>query len=132
MEKWIWLVEQESSDPSRDAEVHKWLETVHVPGMLDVPEIKRATLYANVGPELDALNVVRGSQGGSAVNPPESGWSKGQARYVAVYDIETDDIKKTWIGIRQWIEEQHRKNPGFRHPLLRVVRRSVWRLDSPK
>ena len=132
MEKFIWLVEQESSDPAKDAEVKEWLEKVHVPGMLGVSEIVGATLYENRGPMLDTLDAVgsvyRQNPGPS---PRSKGWSEGQGKYIAVYDIETEDLKQTWEGIWRWVQDMHRQHKDWRHPLKKVVSRSVWEQVGP-
>ena len=68
MVKWIRVVESNCTDASREAEFHEWYNKVHLHDMLETPGIIRATRY-------------------EAVEPKE-----GEARFLAVYEIETDDI----------------------------------------
>lgn len=132
MDKLLWMVAQESTDPAKDDEVRQWLQNVHLPALLNVPGILSATLYVNQGPMLDALNMI-GHRDNPGLNPPGQGWAEGQGKYVAIYEIETEDIKKTWKTITDWIHEMHRQHKDWRHPLLRVVSRSVWmQVGAPK
>ncbi|MBI2906700.1 MAG: hypothetical protein HYX92_03470 [Chloroflexi bacterium] len=131
MARYLWMVQQESSDPAKDAEIREWLDKVHVPDLLKIPEVVRCTLYGNVGPQLDVPDLVQDIGISPNLNPPRTGWHKGQARYVAIYEIETDDIDKAWTKIRNWIEENHRTRPGWRNPLLKVISRSVWQQLTP-
>jgi len=68
MAKWIRVVESNCTDAAREADFHEWYNTVHLPDMLETPGIIRAARY-------------------EAVDPKE-----GEARFLAVYEIETDDI----------------------------------------
>lgn len=68
MAKWIRVVESNCTDAAREADFHEWYNKVHLPDMLETPGIVRATRY-------------------EAVEPKE-----GEARFLAVYEIETDDI----------------------------------------
>jgi hypothetical protein len=70
MAKWIRVVESNCTDAAREAEFHEWYNKVHLPDMLETPDIIRATRYEAVEP------------------------SEGEARFLAVYEIETDDIDK--------------------------------------
>lgn len=130
MDKLLFMVEQESSDPAQDESVREWLDKVHLPGVLTVPGVVRATLYVNKGPMLDELDLI-GHRSDPSLNPPGKGWSKGQGKYVAVYEIETEDMKKTWEAIMQWVQEMQRQHKDFRHPFLKVVSRYVWQQVSP-
>lgn len=120
MEKFFWMVQQECADPNKEEEFGEFLDKVHLPPLLTVPGIVRATRYVNVGPMLDALRLT-----------PETGWAEGQGKNLAIYEIETEDIKETWKILRQWIVEKQRKNDGWRHPLHKIISRSVWRQASP-
>ncbi|MBI2907217.1 MAG: hypothetical protein HYX92_06130 [Chloroflexi bacterium] len=130
MEKVLFMVEQESSDPAQDESVREWLDNVHLPGVLTVHGVVRATLYVNRGPMLDALNLI-GHRQDPGLNPPGKGWSEGQGKYVAIYEIETEDIKKTFEAIMRWVQEMQRTHKDFRHPFLKVVSRYVWEQVSP-
>lgn len=128
MEKFLWMVEQESSDPAREKEFEDWLDNYHLPSLLAVPGIVSATWYVNEGPTLDALDLLPNHGLNTA---PSTGWSNGQAKNVAIYEIETEDMEKTWSVIWEHVKEMQKK-AGWRHPMLKVIRRSVWRQASPK
>lgn len=64
-----------SKDENDEAIYHKWYEEVHMPDLLTVPEVKSARRYKTVHSSTD--------------------W-----RYVAVYEIETDDLARTTEAMR--------------------------------
>ena len=71
MERWLLVAESNCSDPAREEEFNHWYNTVHVPDVLETPGILRGTRYRN-----DEL--------------PE-----GHGKYLAVYEVETEDIQQT-------------------------------------
>jgi len=71
MEKWLVLVETNCKDEKRDSEYNNWYDRVHIPDALSCPGHKRATRYIIKNPAGD------------------------QGKYLAIYEVETDDIKKT-------------------------------------
>ena len=71
MAKYIFFAYSDCADPAREKEFNDWYNEVHVPDMLETPGMIRATRWENVHP--------RG-------NP--------RKKYIAMYEIETDDIKK--------------------------------------
>jgi hypothetical protein len=71
MERWLLTVEANCSDPSREEEFNDWYDTVHVPDILETPGFVRAIRYENTNP------------------------AEGQGKYVAMYEIETDDLART-------------------------------------
>jgi len=68
MEKWIRVVETNCTDAAREAEFNEWYNKVHLPDMLETPGIIKATRYEDIEP------------------------SEGQGKFLAIYEIETDDI----------------------------------------
>lgn len=71
MEKWLVIVETNCKDATRDAEFNHWYDTVHIPDVLSFPDHKSAARYILKDP------------------------TPGKGKYIAIYEIETDDIKKT-------------------------------------
>lgn len=71
MEKWLLVAETNCSTPSRESEFNHWYDTVHVPDILETPGIMRATRYENSEP------------------------AEGRGKFLALYEIETDDIEQT-------------------------------------
>ena len=76
MEKWINMVEMYVTDPSREKEVDEWFQNIHIPDVLETPGFVSAKRYVMKEPR------------------------NGRGKYVAIYEIETDDIEKT-LAIRK-------------------------------
>ncbi len=77
MEKWVLAVETNCSDPSRDNEFNDWYDNIHVPDILETPGMLRATRYENTRP------------------------SEGRGKFLALYEIETDDIGQTMVALQE-------------------------------
>jgi hypothetical protein len=58
-------------DPVREAEYNDWYDTIHIPDVLKTPGFVRARRYQT------------------------KDFRDGRGKYMAIYDIETDDIEKT-------------------------------------
>ncbi len=71
MERWLFTVESNCSDPSREKEFNDWYDRVHLPDLLETPGFVRAARYENTNP------------------------GEGQGKFLATYEIETDDIGQT-------------------------------------
>jgi hypothetical protein len=76
MEKWIIMVENHITDPSREKEVDAWYEKIHMPDLLQTPGYLSAKRYVAKEPR------------------------NGRGKYLAVYEVETDNIDKT-LAVRQ-------------------------------
>ncbi len=70
MAKWLLVVETNCADAARENEFNEWYNETHIPDVLETPGFIRATRYENTRP------------------------AEGEARYLATYEIETDDIDK--------------------------------------
>lgn len=73
----LWLVFTKCTDPAREAEFNKWYDEVHLPDLLEVPQITAARRFKLAGP--------------ANKNQPD-------AQYLAVYEIDSDDpeaVRKT-------------------------------------
>ena len=68
MTKRLRIVETNCADPARETEFNEWYDKTHLPDVLEIPGFIRATRYENVEP------------------------SKGEAKHLALYEIETDDF----------------------------------------
>ena len=68
MAKWLFVVETNCADAAREAEFNEWYDKIHLPDVLETPGFIRATRYENTEP------------------------SEGEAKFLATYEIETDDI----------------------------------------
>ena len=71
MAKYLLFAHTDCADPSREEEFNDWYDNIHVPDALQTPGMIRATRWVNVDPE-----------------------SNQRTKYLAMYEIETDDIKK--------------------------------------
>jgi hypothetical protein len=71
MEKWVNAVFTSCTDPVREKEFNEWYNDQHLPDVFKTKEIKKATRYQIK----DAAT--------------------GEPKYLALYEIETDDIEKT-------------------------------------
>ena len=68
MAKWLLVVGINCADAAREAELNEWYDRTHLPDVLETPGFVKATRYENTEP------------------------SEGQAKFLATYEIETDDI----------------------------------------
>ena len=68
MTKWLLVIETNCTDAARETEFNEWYDKTHLPDVLETPGFIRATRYENTEP------------------------SEGEAKFLATYEIETDDI----------------------------------------
>ena len=80
MENWVLMVEANCTDEGRDSEFNRWYDEVHVPDVLSASGFKSAARYSIK----DAV--------------------KDKGKYLAVYEIETDDIRRTMDAFTKHIE----------------------------
>lgn len=103
--KWVNLVEQECT-PGREAEYHDWYNNMHIPDILQTPGFVSARRYE--------------------IREPRD----GRGKYLAVYEIETDDIDatmKTRLAKRNEEAKAGRASssrPGMNRPVWRDV---LWK-----
>ncbi len=71
MERWLLTVESNCCDPSREKEFNDWYNKIHLPDILETPGFVRAVRYENTNP------------------------AEGQGKFIAMYEIETDDLAST-------------------------------------
>ena len=70
MAKWLLVVGVNCADEARETEFNEWYDKIHIPDVLETPGFIRATRYENTKP------------------------SEGEAKFLATYEIETDDIDR--------------------------------------
>ncbi|MBM4461884.1 MAG: hypothetical protein FJ012_00930 [Chloroflexi bacterium] len=80
MEKWILNVETNCADSAREKEFNEWYDKVHLPDILHIPEVVRASRYECADP------------------------SEGQAKFLAIYEIETKDLGETMAALGERLE----------------------------
>ena len=104
MAKWLFVVETNCADAAREAEFNEWYDKTHLPDVLETPGFIRATRYENTEP------------------------SAGEAKFLATYEIETDDIDGF---LKAHTDNMTRKRAEGRiSELLLVVSRSFYRQIS--
>ena len=69
MNKIVFVVESNCADPAREDEFNEWYNNIHVPDVLEMSGVLRGSRYVRMNP------------------------SEGQAKYLAIYEIETDDFQ---------------------------------------
>jgi len=106
METWLLLVETKCKDETRHAEFNDWYDTVHIPDILnDSPGFKSATRY-----------VTRDTE------------KTGGTRYLAVYEIETDNIRETMKAHSENVEAK--KAMGRWTDSLEVIARRLCQVHN--
>ncbi len=104
MTKWIVTVATNCTDPVREAEFNEWYNKTHLPDIFETPGYVRATRYENINP------------------------SEGEAKFLAVYEIEADDIREV---MKMNSENMERKRAEGRFSdLTKLVSRGVYRQIS--
>jgi len=68
MDKYVLVVGTNCSDAAREKEFNDWYDNIHLPDVLETPGFMSAVRYENTNP------------------------AEGEAKYLAFYYIETDDI----------------------------------------
>ncbi len=84
MGKYMLLVGMKVTDPSNEAEFNTWYNNTHFPDVLENPNFIRATRWEHTAPKPD------------------------DAKYLALYEIETDDIQATMKGLDETIAEKRK------------------------
>ena len=71
MGRWLLTVESNCIEPAREKELNDWYDNIHLPDILETPGFISASRYENTNP------------------------TEGQGKFIAMYEIETDDLEKT-------------------------------------
>jgi hypothetical protein len=101
MARYILEVRTNCSDPGREAEYNDWYNNVHLPDVLETPGVVRATRYENTDP------------------------AEGEAKFVAIYEIETDDIDAFMNVLNENI--QKKREAGRMNDLLVRMHRGLYK-----
>ena len=104
MAKWLLVVETNCADAAREGEFNDWYDKTHLPDVLQTRGFIRATRYENTEP------------------------SAGKAKFLATYEIETDDIDRF---LKAHSDNMSRKrSEGRFSKLLQVVSRGFYKQIS--
>lgn len=106
MAKFLFVVQTNCKDAAREAEFNRWYDNVHLPDILENPGFISATRYEDVEP------------------------AKGKAKYIATYEIETDDIDATMKAMRENVDKKRAQ--GRMSELTVVVSRGLYRRISSR
>jgi len=104
MERWLLTVESNCCDPSREQEFNEWYDNVHLPDILETPGFVRAIRYENTNP------------------------AEGQGKFIAIYEIETDDLASTLTKFDEIINA--RAKQGRMSDLVAAVGGGLYRQIS--
>jgi len=102
MAKATVLVFTNCADPAREKEFNEWYDNTHVPDVLETPGFVGCTRYEMIG------------------NP-----GPGQGKFLAVYEVESDDLPSTMAGLQQRVAQLAAQ--GRMIDCLRVVSFTPWR-----
>lgn len=101
MDKILFVVESNCADPAREDEFNEWYNNTHVPDVLETPGVVRAVRYERMDP------------------------SEGQAKYLALYEIETDDFQALAKAAGENMEKK--KAEGRYSDLLQMTAQSTFK-----
>ena len=82
MPRAVVLVFTDCTDSAREKEFNKWYDSTHVPDILETPGFVGCTRYELMG------------------NP-----GPGQGKYLAVYEVESDDLPSALAGLQQKVAQ---------------------------
>jgi hypothetical protein len=114
MSRYLFFAFSDCKDPAREDEYNEWYCNMHVPDILEIPGMIRATRWVG------------------ATDKP------GQTRkYLAMYELETDDIEKFDEKVREKTMETIKKGrfsnlPVFDPPEIPGSIGKLCRLNRPK
>jgi hypothetical protein len=78
MGRYLYFAFSDCKDPARETEFNNWYSNIHLPDMLEVPGMIKATRYVSADPK------------------------EGEHRkYLALYELETDDIDEFNLKVRE-------------------------------
>ena len=101
MAKYILEVRTNCKDTEKEAEYNDWYNHTHLPDVLETPGVVRATRYENTDP------------------------AEGEAKFIAIYEIETDDIDAFMNALNENI--QKKREAGRMNDLLVRTHRGLYK-----
>ena len=110
MASWLFIVESNCIDPAREKEFNDWYNQIHIPDIMSTKHINKATRYELTTPpgKLDYITSL----------------ADGRGKYLAVYEIETDDIEATMSAFRTKMEIIAK---GRMSSLMKATSRGIYR-----
>lgn len=101
MGKWLLVVETNCVDAAREAKFVDWYSNTHLPDVMETPGFVRAVICERTEPE------------------------EGKGKFLAIYEIEADDIDKALKTLGSTMEKKRAE--GRMSDLLMRVSRGVYR-----
>ena len=83
MAKYLVMVESDCAEAGKEREFNDWYDNIHVPDVLEQPGVVRGTRYEAA---LEAVS--------------------GKGKYMALYEVETDDIQAFHKAMLQHLEKK--------------------------
>ncbi len=102
MDRWIHMTETTCIDPSREKEFNDWFDNIHVPDVLKTTGFVSARRFVIKEPV------------------------RGRGKYLAIYEIDTDDIEKTWALRNEFKKEEDERGRALAKALPNLVH-ITWR-----
>ena len=103
MEKWINMTETTCIDPAREQEFNDWFDNIHLPDVLKTPGYVSAKRF-----------VIKESK-------------MGRGKYLAIYEIETNDIEKTLALRKEYKKIEAEQGRSFGQ-VVGTFAHITWRL----
>lgn len=102
MEKWLYIVHTNCKDLEREDEFNEWYDKIHIP------------------------DILAGSPGFiSAMRCEKRSPAEGEGKYIAIYEIESEDIDQTIVAHRD--NMINRKEQGRMSNLVSIVSRNLYK-----
>ena len=107
MEKWLIVIQVNCTDPSKEKEFHDWYDNTHIPDVLTVPGIVRATRYENVTP------------------------GEIETKFLTLLEVEADDVWQVTTELQTHSAQAEKE--GRMTTLLQIAAGAVYRqIAEPK
>ena len=104
--KAVLVVTTNCSDPAREQEYQEWYLGTHLPDMLETYGVVSARLF-------------------NLASPP----GDGQGKFLALYDLDTDDTESVHEAVRQMVTEK--REQGRMNDCLSLVSLTYYTALSP-
>lgn len=101
MEKYILIIESNCADPAREEEFNDWYNNIHVPDVLENDGHITAQRYTLLKP------------------------IEGKGKYLAVYEIESDDFDATWAKSTEKMDKKIAQ--GRMSKLMKTTSRGIYK-----
>ena len=101
MEKYLIVLESNCKDSAREKEFNEWYDQIHIPDIFETPCYVKASRYELTQP------------------------AEGKGKYIAVYEIESDDIDADME--KHMANMKNKQAQGRMSDLIAVVSRAVYK-----